>query len=84
MAELCMYQRDIRYIFPSYHSKWNIPWSFLFNVLNLSFITTTKKTISVAIQIKVKKITSEKYLLNRSSRNWKEAKKEEEGNGQKI
>ena len=45
-------------------SKINMRCSFLFNVLNLCFSTTMKKTISVDVQMKVKKLNREKYLLN--------------------
>ena len=45
-------------------SKINMRCSFLFNVLNLCFSTTMKKTISVDVQMKVKKMNREKYLLN--------------------
>ena len=57
----------------------NIPWSFLFNVLNLCFGTTTKKTISVDVQLEVKKMMREKYLLKSCSKNWKRAKKGRRG-----
>ena len=45
-------------------SKINMRCSFLFNVLNLCFSTTMKKTISVDVQMKMKKMNREKYLLN--------------------
>ena len=53
----------------------------MFNVLNLCFSTTTKKTIFVDFQMKVKKMMREEYLLKSCSRNRKRAKKEEECNG---
>ena len=100
MAELHMYQQGMvsKYIsfyviiitkytkkfFLSYHSKINIPWSSLFNNLNLRFSTSTKKKITVDVQMKVKKMMREKYLLKSCSRNRKRVKKEEKVNGQNI
>ena len=41
----------------------------LINVLNLYFSTIKKKTISVDVQMKVKKMMRKKYLLKSCSRN---------------
>ena len=45
---------------------------------------TTKKTISVDVQMKMKEMMMEKYLLKSCSRNRIREKKEEEGNEQNI
>ena len=45
------------------------------NILNLCFSTSTRKTISIDVQMKVKKMMREKYLLKSCSRKLKRAKK---------
>ena len=100
MAESHMYQQDMVskdissyvliitiyiYIYILIVPQWNkYTMKFLFNVLNFYFSTTTKKTIWVDVQMKVKNMMREKYLLKSCSRNRKREKKEEEGNGQNI